>query len=271
MAQFLPQLHSRAIPPSWSRTCRAPPGCGSPNTCPTLRRATAALIAITQPSIVQHKVLNGIGARSIRPTTLGSAGSAVSVTLRCGVAHRAGAERRRRQASRADPGRGRDRRDRAPCCRQPSTCLAGTKFTIVKGYKSAAEMGLAVERGEIHGSGSASFEYVNGKGWLDKKLARMLLHHRASRAAPRRRTRPRWSSSRPTRGARTSCGLRPAPPRSAARSWRRPALAPERRRDPCGRRSRRMVQDQEFIAEFGAARPRGRAVAARGHLEDRGG
>src|SRR5262249_61063183 len=49
--------------------------------------------------------------------------------------------------------------------------LAGTKFTIVKGYKSAAEMGLAVERGEIHGSGSASFEYINGKGWLDKKRA----------------------------------------------------------------------------------------------------
>ena len=52
--------------------------------------------------------------------------------------------------------------------------LAGTKITIVKGYKSAAELGLAMERGELQGSGSSSWEYVNSKGWIDKKLARML-------------------------------------------------------------------------------------------------
>jgi tripartite-type tricarboxylate transporter receptor subunit TctC len=52
--------------------------------------------------------------------------------------------------------------------------LAGTRITIVKGYKSAAELGLAMERGELHGSGSSSWEYVQSKGWIDKKLVRML-------------------------------------------------------------------------------------------------
>src|SRR5215475_12341034 len=41
VAQFLP-VSFPAIPPSWCRTCRALQGCGSPNTCPTSRRATAA-------------------------------------------------------------------------------------------------------------------------------------------------------------------------------------------------------------------------------------
>jgi tripartite-type tricarboxylate transporter receptor subunit TctC len=53
----------------------------------------------------------------------------------------------------------------------------------VKGYKSAAEMGLAIERGEIHGSGSASFEYVNSKGWLDKNLARLFFTIGLARSA----------------------------------------------------------------------------------------
>jgi tripartite-type tricarboxylate transporter receptor subunit TctC len=52
--------------------------------------------------------------------------------------------------------------------------FAGTRITIVKGYKSAAELGLAMERGELQGSGSSSWEYVHSKGWIDKKLARML-------------------------------------------------------------------------------------------------
>jgi tripartite-type tricarboxylate transporter receptor subunit TctC len=51
--------------------------------------------------------------------------------------------------------------------------LAGTKITVVKGYKSAADVGIAIERGELHGSGSASIDFVNSKGWLDKKQARL--------------------------------------------------------------------------------------------------
>lgn len=52
--------------------------------------------------------------------------------------------------------------------------LAGTKFKVVKGYKSASELGLAMERGEVNGSGSSAWEYVHSKGWIEKKLARML-------------------------------------------------------------------------------------------------
>ena len=52
--------------------------------------------------------------------------------------------------------------------------LAGARFTLVKGYKSASELGLAMERGEVNGSGSSAWEYVHGKGWIEKGLARML-------------------------------------------------------------------------------------------------
>jgi tripartite-type tricarboxylate transporter receptor subunit TctC len=52
--------------------------------------------------------------------------------------------------------------------------LAGTKFNVVRGYKSASELGLAMERGEVNGSGSSAWEYVHSKGWIEKKLARML-------------------------------------------------------------------------------------------------
>jgi tripartite-type tricarboxylate transporter receptor subunit TctC len=52
--------------------------------------------------------------------------------------------------------------------------LAGTKFTVVKGYKSASELGLAMERGEVNGSGSSAWEYVHSKRWIENKLARML-------------------------------------------------------------------------------------------------
>jgi tripartite-type tricarboxylate transporter receptor subunit TctC len=52
--------------------------------------------------------------------------------------------------------------------------LAGTRFKVVKGYKSASALGLAMERGEVDGSGSSSWEYVHSKRWIESKLARML-------------------------------------------------------------------------------------------------
>ncbi len=47
--------------------------------------------------------------------------------------------------------------------------LAGTRFAIVKGYPSATDQGLAMERGEVEGMGSASEEYLQDRGWLDAK------------------------------------------------------------------------------------------------------
>jgi tripartite-type tricarboxylate transporter receptor subunit TctC len=47
--------------------------------------------------------------------------------------------------------------------------LVGTKFTMVKGYKSVSESGLAMERGEVQGISSTSWEYVESKGWIKQK------------------------------------------------------------------------------------------------------
>src|SRR5206468_3141727 len=44
--------------------------------------------------------------------------------------------------------------------------LVGTKFNMVKGYKSVSESGLAMERGEVQGISSTSWEYVDSKGWI---------------------------------------------------------------------------------------------------------
>ena len=52
--------------------------------------------------------------------------------------------------------------------------LAGTRFSIVSGYKSAQDSGLALERGEVEGIGSAAWEFVDSKGWLKTGFARML-------------------------------------------------------------------------------------------------
>jgi tripartite-type tricarboxylate transporter receptor subunit TctC len=37
---------------------------------------------------------------------------------------------------------------------------------MVKGYKSVSESGLAMERGEVQGISSTSWEYVESKGWI---------------------------------------------------------------------------------------------------------
>ena len=44
--------------------------------------------------------------------------------------------------------------------------LVGTKFKLVKGYKSGSELSLAMERGEVHGISSASLEVLENKGWI---------------------------------------------------------------------------------------------------------
>ncbi len=52
--------------------------------------------------------------------------------------------------------------------------MIGTQFTTIKGYKSAQDSGLAMDRGEVQGIGSASMEFVESKGWLEKGFARIL-------------------------------------------------------------------------------------------------
>lgn len=52
--------------------------------------------------------------------------------------------------------------------------LAGTKFTLVKGYKSVSESSLALERGEVQGISSTSWEFLESKGWIKGDNVRFL-------------------------------------------------------------------------------------------------
>src|SRR5215203_1237570 len=130
------------------------------------------VIAITQPSVVQHKVVNPSARfNPVDYTWIGRLGSFVTYGV---VWHTAPAQT-------VEEAKGKELilgavGPSGPGAMLPAALnrLAGTKINIVKGYKSAAELGLAMERGELHGSGSSSWEYVHSKGWLDKKLARML-------------------------------------------------------------------------------------------------
>ena len=47
--------------------------------------------------------------------------------------------------------------------------LVGTRFVAVHGYKSVSESGLAMERGEVQGIASTSWEYLESKGWIGGK------------------------------------------------------------------------------------------------------
>jgi tripartite-type tricarboxylate transporter receptor subunit TctC len=52
--------------------------------------------------------------------------------------------------------------------------MIGTRFVTIKGYKSAQDSGLALDRGEVQGIGSASMEFVESKGWLRNGFAKIL-------------------------------------------------------------------------------------------------
>jgi tripartite-type tricarboxylate transporter receptor subunit TctC len=48
--------------------------------------------------------------------------------------------------------------------------LIGTRFKVVLGYDSSAAMGLAMERGEVDGNGSTSWDYLETKpDWVAKR------------------------------------------------------------------------------------------------------
>jgi tripartite-type tricarboxylate transporter receptor subunit TctC len=52
--------------------------------------------------------------------------------------------------------------------------LVGTRFKLVKGYKSGAESSLAMERGEVQGISSASLEVLESKGWVSGNNVKIL-------------------------------------------------------------------------------------------------
>jgi tripartite-type tricarboxylate transporter receptor subunit TctC len=130
------------------------------------------VIAITQPSLVLHKVVNPPARfNPLEYTWIGRIGSFVTYGV---VWHTAPAQTIEEAKSKelilgaVGPS--------GPGAMLPTALnrLAGTRITVVKGYKSAAELGLAMERGELQGSGSSSWEYVKSKRWIENKLARIL-------------------------------------------------------------------------------------------------
>jgi tripartite-type tricarboxylate transporter receptor subunit TctC len=53
--------------------------------------------------------------------------------------------------------------------------MIGTKFKVALGYSSSAEAGLAIERGEVDGTGSTSWDYLETKPqWLAQKTITFL-------------------------------------------------------------------------------------------------
>jgi tripartite-type tricarboxylate transporter receptor subunit TctC len=202
-------------------------------------------IAITQPSIVLHKVLNASARFSpLDFTWIGRLGSFVTYGV---VWHTAPVQTIAQAKSRelilgaVGPS--------GPGAMLPAALnqLAGTRIAIVKGYKSASELGLAMERGEVHGSGSSSWEYIHGKGWIDKKLARMLFTIGQTRSAtvPDVPTVVELASD-----ARGKNIMRLAASASEiGRAFMAPPGVPAERASALRRAFAQMAKDPDFIAE----------------------
>jgi tripartite-type tricarboxylate transporter receptor subunit TctC len=203
------------------------------------------VVAITQPSIVQHKVLNA--SARFNPAEynwIGRVGAFVTYGV---VWHTAPVqtveEARNRELILGAVG------PSGPGAMLPAALnrLAGTRFTIVKGYKSAADMGLAIERGEIHGSGSASFEYVNNKSWLKKKLARLFFTI-GLRRSPKAPDAPSVVELAPDVRGKNIMRLA-ASASEIGRAIMAPPGVPAERVAILRQAFAQMVQDPEFIAE----------------------
>ena len=60
--------------------------------------------------------------------------------------------------------------------------MIGTKFKVVLGYKSSSEQAIAVERGELQAIGSTSWELIDNKRWLPTGQAKLLFTIGAERS-----------------------------------------------------------------------------------------
>lgn len=202
-------------------------------------------IAITQPSIVLHKVLN-LSAR-FDPRTFNWVGRLGAFVTFGVVWHTSPVqtveEARHREIILGAVG------PSGPGAMLPAALnqLAGTKIGIVRGYRSAAEMGLAIERGEIHGSGSASYEFVRGKEWLDKKLARLFFTIGLERSAKAPETPTVVELAGDPRGKKIM--QLAASASEIGRSIMAPPGLPPERTALLRRAFEQIVNDKEFIAE----------------------
>jgi len=209
-----------------------------------------SVIAITQPSMVLHKVLNP--SARFNPAEYAWIGRIASFTTYGVVWHTSPVqtmqEARHKEVILGAVG------PSGPAVMLPQALnlLAGTKINIVKGYKSASELGLAMERGEVQGSGSSAFEYVHSKGWVDKKLVHFLYTIGLARKANVPDTPTVIELVPDPRGKQI---IRLAASASdIGRSIIAPPGIPAERASALRQAFERMVRDPEFLAETGRRR-----------------
>jgi tripartite-type tricarboxylate transporter receptor subunit TctC len=209
-----------------------------------------SVVCITQPSMVLHKVLNPQA--RFNPAEYTWVGRLASFTT-YGLVWRTAPVQTMEEAKTKTAVLGAVGPS-GPGAMLPTALnkLAGTKFTVVKGYKSASELGLAMERGELHGSGSSAFEYVYRKGWVDKKLITFLFTIGLQRN-PNVPDAPTVVELVPDARDKRIIGLA-ASASDIGRSIIAPPGVPAERADALRRAFGEMVKDRDFIAE--AARRR---------------
>jgi tripartite-type tricarboxylate transporter receptor subunit TctC len=125
--------------------------------------------------------------------------------------------------------------------------LVGTKFTLVKGYKSVSESSLAMERGEVQGISSTSWEFLESKGWIKDGSVRVLyvIGMLRNPKLPQARTLAELASTDTDRVVLNSV----ASASDIGRSILAPPNVPLERVDALRRAFQELVRDPDFIRE----------------------
>lgn len=125
--------------------------------------------------------------------------------------------------------------------------LVGTKFKLVKGYKSGAESSLAMERGEVHGISSTSLEVLENKGWISAGTVKVIYVIGMTRhpKVPQARALPELASTEADRVVLNSV----ANASDIGRSIFAPPNVPAERVAALRKALRELIRDPDFIRE----------------------
>ena len=138
--------------------------------------------------------------------------------------------------------------------------LVGTRFKLVKGYKSGAESSLAMERGEVQGISSASWEVLESKGWIRGNNVRVLYVIGMTRnpKIPQARTLGELASTNADRVVLNSV----ANASDIGRSVLAPPNVPAERVAALRKAFQALVRDPDFIRESTGAMSRSNRLPA---------
>jgi tripartite-type tricarboxylate transporter receptor subunit TctC len=125
--------------------------------------------------------------------------------------------------------------------------LVGTKFALVKGYKSVSESSLAMERGEVQGISSTSREFLESRGWLSNKNVTLLYVIGLVRDSkiPDARTIPEFASNEADREVLNTI----ASESEIGRAILAPPNVPADRLDALRKAFTALVNDPDYIRE----------------------